>query len=110
MKAPWLEPQGGQEASAVAKTKPLPDEVDAASNPPPVVENPPRTVPVAESGAPPETTVASAGRSGPPPERLRSVLETIALVIAPASLISALAFYFGWVFTGSRARYFGLDP
>jgi hypothetical protein len=31
-------------------------------------------------------------------------------VIAPASLISALAFYFGWVFTGSRARYFGLDP
>jgi hypothetical protein len=39
----------------------------------------------------------------------RSVLELIGLVAAPATLLTALAFYFGWVLTESRATYFGLD-
>jgi hypothetical protein len=39
----------------------------------------------------------------------RSALELVGLVIAPTTLITALAFYFGWTFTSARASYFGLD-
>lgn len=31
------------------------------------------------------------------------------MVIAPTTLVTALAFYFGWVFTNARASYFGID-
>ncbi|MGI8807958.1 MAG: hypothetical protein ACR2KK_08985 [Acidimicrobiales bacterium] len=41
---------------------------------------------------------------------LRSVFEIIGLVLAPASLLTALLFYFGWTFTNARALYFGIDP
>jgi hypothetical protein len=41
---------------------------------------------------------------------VRRVLELVALVIAPTTLITALAFYFGWTFTNERASYFGIDP
>lgn len=39
----------------------------------------------------------------------RGALEIIALVVAPTTLVTALALYFGWVLTNSRASYFGLD-
>ena len=48
------------------------------------------------------------GEKGSP--RLRSVVEIVSLVLAPASLLSALLFYFGWTYTNSRALYFGIDP
>jgi hypothetical protein len=41
--------------------------------------------------------------------RVRSVLEIVSLVVAPTTLITALAFYFGWKLTESRAGYFGID-
>jgi hypothetical protein len=31
------------------------------------------------------------------------------LVVAPTTLVTALAFYFGWVMTNARALYFGID-
>ncbi len=39
----------------------------------------------------------------------RGALELIGLVVAPTTLVTALAFYFGWVMTNSRASYFGID-
>ena len=42
--------------------------------------------------------------------RLRSAVELSGLVIPPVTLISALAYYFGWRFTNARALYFGFDP
>ena len=41
---------------------------------------------------------------------LRSVFEIVGVVLAPASLLTALLFYFGWTFTNARALYFGIDP
>jgi hypothetical protein len=40
---------------------------------------------------------------------VRGALELVGLVVAPATLITALALYFGWVLTNSRASYFGID-
>lgn len=37
------------------------------------------------------------------------MLEFIGLVVAPTTLVTALAFYFGWVLTNSRMAYFGID-
>ncbi len=39
----------------------------------------------------------------------RRALELVGLVVAPTTLVTALAFYFGWVLTNSRASYFGID-
>jgi hypothetical protein len=39
----------------------------------------------------------------------RGAFEFVALLVAPTTLVTALAFYFGWVLTNSRASYFGLD-
>jgi hypothetical protein len=43
------------------------------------------------------------------PLGLRGALEIIGLVAAPTTLITAVAFYFGWTFSNSRAAYFGID-
>ena len=40
---------------------------------------------------------------------LRRMLQTVATVIGPATLVSAMAFYFGWVSTNATFTYFGLD-
>jgi hypothetical protein len=40
---------------------------------------------------------------------VRGALELVGLVVAPATLLTALALYFGWVLTNSRASYFGID-
>jgi hypothetical protein len=38
-----------------------------------------------------------------------NALQLAGLILAPATLVTALAFYFGWRFTNARALYFGLD-
>jgi hypothetical protein len=50
------------------------------------------------------------GRPVPVEPRARNALELIGLVIAPTTLLTALAFYFGWTLTNARALYFGIDP
>lgn len=43
------------------------------------------------------------------PGSFRKGLQTVATVIGPATLLTALAFYFGWVSTNATFSYFGLD-
>ena len=40
---------------------------------------------------------------------MRGVLEKLSLVIAPSTLVIALAFWFGWTLTNARSAYFGID-
>lgn len=42
--------------------------------------------------------------------QFQGVLRGIGSVIAPATLVTALTFYFGWARTNSLAFYFGIDP
>lgn len=58
-----------------------------------------------------EETRAPTGQSvaPEPTARLKSALEILGMVIAPTTLIMGLLFYFGWAFTNSRSRYFGID-
>ncbi len=67
--------------------------------------------PVPPPAAPPpsrEPAAAPAPAEAPLPNPRRA-LELIGLVVAPTTLVTALAFYFGWVLTDSRAAYFGID-
>jgi len=57
-------------------------------------------------GAP---TAQGPADSGERPSGLRGVLETVGLVVAPTTLLAAVALYFGFVLTASRAAYFGID-
>jgi hypothetical protein len=61
-----------------------------------------------------ESGPADGGRTPAEPAEtgttVRSTLELVALVIAPTTLLTALAFYFGWTLTNARARYFAIDP
>lgn len=59
--------------------------------------------PVAQPPSPPPAAAAA------PLPNPRRALELIGLVVAPTTLVTALAFYFGWVLTSSRASYFGID-
>ena len=56
----------------------------------------------------PQAATAPATVASPSPSA-RSALELAGLVVAPTTLVTALAFYFGWVLTNSRATYFGID-
>jgi len=47
--------------------------------------------------------------AGDPTRSLRSTLRGIASVVAPASLVTALVFYFGWARTNVQADVMGLD-
>jgi len=70
---------------------------------------------------PPAPAAAAPAPAASPPEREppaaddaplpnpRRALELIGLVVAPTTLVTALAYYFGWVLTNSRASYFGID-
>ncbi|MDX6719241.1 MAG: hypothetical protein QOJ63_1495 [Solirubrobacteraceae bacterium] len=81
----------------------------------------PRTATQPQSQKPPtdaDQPAASRGRRTaeesdplpqPPAGSPRSALELVGLVIAPTTLLTALAFYFGWKFTNARSSYFGLD-
>ena len=62
---------------------------------------------------------ATAGRGGGSPPtaggttaepRMRAVLEAARQIVAPTTLLTAVLFYFGWVYTNARALYFGIDP
>jgi hypothetical protein len=39
----------------------------------------------------------------------RRAFDLVGLVVAPTTLVTGLAFYFGWVLTNARASYFGID-
>lgn len=45
-----------------------------------------------------------------PGSQLKGALDNLARVAAPTTVISALLFYFGWIYTDARSRYFGVDP
>lgn len=87
-------PPGSADDSARA---PLPDsraEARAVAPPPAAAtDRPPAAAPLPAEGLP-------SARRG---------LELVGLVVAPTTLVTALAYYFGWVLTNSRARYFGID-
>ena len=55
------------------------------------------------------TGAASMGRREPE-SRLFELIAATRHVVAPTTLLTALAFYFGWVYTNARALYFGIDP
>lgn len=62
---------------------------------------------MADAGAPPG---ADGGASAIDATRaLRTTLRGIATVVAPASLVTALLFYFGWSRSANQARVMGLD-
>jgi hypothetical protein len=42
-------------------------------------------------------------------EDFRSILETLARIAAPITVVTALLYYFGWVRTGAIFNYFGVD-
>ncbi|MDQ6798718.1 MAG: hypothetical protein M3011_12015 [Actinomycetota bacterium] len=44
-----------------------------------------------------------------PTRSLRSTLRGVASVVAPASVVTALLYYFGWTRTNSEAKHLGLD-
>ena len=71
------------------------------SPPPPPGPSPPPPPAIGTSGASP---AADEGR-----DRVFAVLEALAKVVGPPSLVTALAFFFGWTFTNARFRYFGVD-
>lgn len=59
-----------------------------------------------------DAPVAQDARTKPqtdPPGSLRTTLQAVGTVIAPFTLLTALAFYFGWVSTDATFSYFGLD-
>jgi hypothetical protein len=60
--------------------------------------------------------VSTSSSSEEPPQRIegtrgaRDAIELISLVVAPATLLTALLFYFGWARSRAQAAYFGVDP
>jgi hypothetical protein len=59
---------------------------------------------------PPQIEPAEPGISdGSAAKGVRSTLEFVALVAAPTTIVTALAFFFGWTETNARALYFGID-
>ena len=43
------------------------------------------------------------------PAVIRDALERLSLVVAPPTLVIALAYWFGWTETNARSKYFGID-
>lgn len=84
-----------------APTEPLDGRRSAASGAPSDTE------PAVADGA--TRRVAASGADAESSGSLRRMLQTVATVIGPATLLSALAFYFGWVSTNATFTYFGLD-
>lgn len=71
-----------------------------------------------EAPAPPAASTPSTGTAAPPPRpvdpgpdpgRLRNLLETATLVLAPTTVITALLFYFGWAQTNALFGRLGID-
>jgi hypothetical protein len=60
------------------------------------------------------TSAAQADPLAAPPvdvsQNVKQVLEVVALVVAPTTLVTALVYWFGLELVDARSRYFGLDP
>ena len=64
----------------------------------------------ATAGSRPSDSESGDSPVGPAsPISLRNALEKLSLVIAPPTLVIALAFWFGWKLTNARSAYFGID-
>jgi hypothetical protein len=61
------------------------------------------------SPRPPEPAADGFAAGDPSSPGMRSFLEMLSLVIAPSTLIIALAYWFGWTLTNARSTYFGID-
>jgi hypothetical protein len=69
----------------------------------------PSTGLAADQGSEPvEKPAERSGRAEEGPG-LQSTLETLSLVVGPTTLLAALLFYFGWVYTQALYGYFGID-
>ncbi len=53
---------------------------------------------------------AARSAEAPAPGGVGLALRAIGTVVAPASLVTGLLYYFGWVRTNAQARFFGIDP
>jgi len=62
----------------------------------------------ADSGSP-DSRISDPSADQVSPITVRGVLERLSLVIAPSTLVIALAFWFGWTLTNARSAYFGID-
>jgi len=76
------------------------------------------TTPTHAASAPAATSTPSNGTAAPSPRpidrppdhgRLRDLLETATLVLAPTTVITALLFYFGWARTNALFGRLGID-
>jgi hypothetical protein len=53
---------------------------------------------------------SASGEQGAPANlTVRAAIETASLIIPPVSLLTVLAYWFGWSLTNTRAAYFGID-
>lgn len=68
-------------------------------------KDPSRAPPVGDPG-----TVDGAADPAPAPSPAKAILETVGLVAAPATVLTALGFYFGWLHARTRALGVGLPP
>jgi hypothetical protein len=68
-----------------------------------------RHEPRAKAGGPRRRPAATPAPNHEGVTTVRSALELVGLVVAPTTIITALAFFFGWTLTNSRASYFGID-
>jgi hypothetical protein len=83
---------------------------DAVTDRRPVSESPAQTRPSPSPlAAPDEPAPVDMRAATPPAGTARGTLELVGLVVAPTTLVTALAFYFGWVLTNSRASYLRID-
>src|SRR5215207_3386693 len=67
------------------------------------------TQPLPAQAAPAPAEAAPSSGTNPADGRLRSVLETATLVLAPTTVITALLFYFGWAQTNALFGRLGID-
>jgi hypothetical protein len=58
---------------------------------------------------PSEPTIEGSSVDHASPIAVRGFLEKLSLVIAPSTLVIALAYWFGWKQTNARSTYFGID-
>ena len=105
--APWSPVSRSRTAAGGDRTEPVTRQPDVARAPAPPAAAPRSPQPAAPRSDPGDAAIS--GASEPPESSARGALELVGLVAAPTTLLTALAFYFGWTFTNARALYFGLD-
>lgn len=70
---------------------------------------PERTADAAGSPVPPPPTEPSPPEPPPPTPTSKVVIEWIGVLLPFTTVLTALAFWFGWTLTNSRSRYLGVD-